>query len=152
MGTHYRGSARGVRALDTFVKLVRAANAVHTRLDRSYQRTGLSGSRLGVLEALFHLGPLQQHELGRKLLVSRANVTLVVDSLSEQGLVRREREETDRRCVRVHLTTKGRHKIAQVFPEHVAEIEDALSPLTAAEQRQLGCLCRKLGRALSDGR
>ena len=46
---------------------------------------------------LLHLGPMHQRELGRKLLKSSGNITLVVDNLEKRGLVRREREREDRR-------------------------------------------------------
>jgi len=149
MGTHYKGARREVRALDAQIKLERATNALRSRLEARLKPTGLAMRQLGVLEALLHLGPLQQHELGAKLLVSRANVTLIVDELARRGLVRREREVDDRRCNRVHLTAAGREKIGRIFPGHVAAIVEALAVLGADEQEQLARLCRKLGRALA---
>ena len=144
-GSRYDGTAREVRALDTFVKLVRAANEVRAHLDPQFRAMELTEKQFGVLEALLHLGPLQQHEIGKRVLVSRANITLIVDQLSTRGLVRRERQRDDRRCVRVHLTAEGRRRIEALFPAHAAAITDTLSPLTAVEQQQLGRLCRKLG-------
>ena len=143
--THYRGSAREVRSLDAFIKLMRAANTVRAALEPGIRKSGLTEKQLGVLESLLHLGPLEQHELGKKLLISRANVTLIVDLLAERKLVRRERGRQDRRCVRVHLTSEGRRRIAKVFPGHVSAIVDAMSALSASEQQELGRLCRKLG-------
>ncbi len=150
MGTHFKGNSREIRALDAFIKLMRAADTVQTRLDPALRRSGLTEKQLGVLEALWHLGPLHQHEIGRKLLISRANITLIVNQLSERRLVRREREQDDRRYVCVHLTSEGRRRIGQIFPEHVSRIVEALSPLTKKEQTELGRLCRKLGLALQN--
>ena len=148
MGTHYRGTREEVRALDACIKILRAASALREWLDRGAAAAGLTSSQLGVLEALLHLGPLQHHELGTKLLVSRANVTLLVDRLVAIGLVRRVRERTDRRCVRVELTVAGRRRIRAVVAGHVQRIVAGLSVLRADEQLELGRLCRKLGRAL----
>jgi MarR family 2-MHQ and catechol resistance regulon transcriptional repressor len=145
MGTRYRGSRRETRALDAFIKMMRAAGTVEARLQAHLKRAGLTTTQLGVLEMLLHLGPLRQHEIGERLLVSRANVTLVVDQLAKRGWVRREQDSMDRRCMVVHLTAAGRRKIERVFPEHSANIAQAFSPLTAAEQEELGRLCRKLG-------
>lgn len=149
MGTQYRGTPREVRALDAQIKLLRATSALRSRLEARLRPSGLAVRQLGVLEALLHLGPLEQHELGVKLLVSRANVTLIVDELARRGLVRRERRRDDRRCVLVHLTPGGRALVERVFPDHVAAIVEAFSALRAAEQRQLARLCRKLGLALA---
>lgn len=148
MATRYKGSPREVRALDAYIKLMRAANSVSGRVEPQLRTVGLTGRQLGVLEALLHLGPLQQHELGKKLLISRANVTLIVDQLAGRKLVRREREVEDRRCIRVHLTAEGRRRIRKVFPEHAARIADALSGLGAGEQDELARLCRALGLSL----
>ena len=64
MPTHYKGSQRDVVALDTFVKLVRAADTVTGRLYGPMQREhGITESQLGVLEALYHLGPMAQTQL-----------------------------------------------------------------------------------------
>src|SRR5881296_404225 len=137
MGTHYRGRAAEVRALDTYIKLTRATSSVGVRLSRGLAGAGLTPTQLGVLEALLHLGPLGQRVLGGKLLMSGGNVTTVLDN--------RERRGDDRRNVTVHLTPQGRRLIAGVFPAHVRAIVDAFSALTPAEQDTLGRLARKLG-------
>src|SRR5579871_2210490 len=146
MPTHYQGTKAEQRALDAFVKLVRAANSVGTSLAGAYAAAGLTESQFGVLEALFHLGPLHPCDLAVKLLSSGGNLTLVLDNLEKRGLVRRERGSKDRRFVTVHLTPEGRALIADVFPRHVADVVARFGVLTAAEQEELGRLCRKLGR------
>ncbi len=146
MGTHYQGKPGEVRALDTFIKLVRSADTVSSRLNRRLGTLELTESQFGVLEALHHLGPLCQRALAEKLLRTGGNLTLVVDNLEKRGLVRRERDEADRRFVTVHLTPAGRKLIEAIFPGHVRAIVDELGGLTAAEQEELGRLCRKLGK------
>jgi len=99
-----------------------------------------------VLEALYHSGPLSQKEIGQKILRSSGNITMVIDNLEKTGLVRRERNEADRRFFIVHLTAKGDNLINKIFPPHAAVIAKDLGVLTAAEQNALGSLCKKLGR------
>jgi len=148
VGTKYTGGAAEVRALDTFIKLVRAANSLRARLVPALSDAHLTETQFGVLEVLFHLGPLCQRDIGEKLLTSGGNVTLVVDNLEKRGLVRRIRETADRRYVAVHLTPAGRRLIARVFPGHAARVTEALGALTASEQDALAALCRKLGLSL----
>lgn len=133
-------------ALGTYVKLLRATDSVTARLASQITATGLSWSQFGVLEALYHVGPLCQKELGEKLLKTTGNITMVVDNLERRGLVRRERLEEDRRYVRVHLTECGQALIAQLFPTHAEAITQEMSALTVDEQEELGRLCRKLGK------
>src|SRR5262245_28344551 len=99
MGTHYRGSAKEVRALDLLIKLMRATKSVTERLDAHLGGSGLSENQFGVLEILLHLGPQNPNVIGDKLFTSRPNVTLLVDTLEKRGFVERRRCTEDRRLV-----------------------------------------------------
>src|SRR5208282_306758 len=145
MPTHYKGSADTVRALNAHINLARATDSLFARLSPRLEKDGLTTGQFGVLEALLHLGPMCQHALGQKLLRSGGNVTLVVDNLEKRGWVRRERLESDRRMVMIHLTPAGRDLIARVFPKHAKAVKKEMSRLSAAEQETLRRLARKLG-------
>ena len=145
MKHRYRGNQKEIRALKTYVKLMRAAESVTARTHRHLSSTGLTISQFAVLESLYHLGPLSQREIGQKILRSSGNITMVIDNLEKNGLVRRERLEADRRFFIVHLTDKGYGLINKIFPPHAAVIAEDLAALTAAEQETLGRLCKKLG-------
>jgi MarR family 2-MHQ and catechol resistance regulon transcriptional repressor len=146
MGARYRGSEEERLALDTFVKLNRCVSSVSARLAAGYPFPGsLTASQFGVLEALLHCGPLSQLELGEKILKSKGNVSTVVDNLERAGLVKRERDRDDRRCVLVRLSPRGRQLIRRIFPRHARAIYEEMSALSGEEQEQLGRLCKKLG-------
>jgi len=147
MRERYQGNIEEARALRTYVKLMRAAESVTARTHRHLAATGLTISQFAVLEALYQLGPLSQREIGQKILRSSGNITMVIDNLEKNGLVRRERNEADRRFFIVHLTDKGYNLINNIFPPHAAVIAKYLGVLTAAEQDALGRLCKKLGLA-----
>ncbi len=151
MPTHHRGPPEERRALNAFIKLMRCAASVGGRLggpgDGGVAAAGLTGSQFGVLETLLHLGPLPQCTLARKHLTSPGNLTLVLNNLERDGLVRRQRSEADRRYVQVQLTDAGRALITDLFPRHARALTDLFAgALTAAEQEELGRLCGKLGR------
>ena len=145
MRGRYRGNKAETRALRTYVKLMRAAESVTARTHRHLSSTGLTISQFAVLEALYQLGPLSQREIGKKILRSSGNITMVIDNLEKSELVRRKRSEADRRFFIVHLTDRGYHLINKIFPPHAAVIAEDLGALTAAEQDTLGRLCKKLG-------
>lgn len=150
MPTHHRGTNQEVQALNAYITLFRAADSLAARGNTRLEAMGLTTGQFGVLEALLHLGPLCQRELGEKLLRTGGNITLVVDNLERDGLVRRERSRRDRRLVTVRLTPKGEKLIRKVFPGHATAIAGEMSHLTAAEQKQLRRLCRKLGRGVAE--
>ena len=145
MATKYRGPENQVRALNAFITLARASEAVAARLQRDLAGKRLTTSQFGVIEALLHLGPLCQGELAGKLLRSGASMTSVVEGLEKRGLVVRQRTEEDKRFVRVALTGKGRRLIQEIFPAHAETVARLFSILTEQEQEQLRRLCRKLG-------
>ncbi len=148
MGTHYRGTSRETRALDAFIKLMRAFDSIDAELNRHLREIGLTQGQLAILEALLHLGPMSQQQLAAKILRSGSNVTTVVDNLEKQDLVRRTRRSDDRRVVEVSLTAKGRRHIEERFPTHVQRVTELLAALEPDEQAQLATLCRKLGRSV----
>ena len=146
MGTRYRGTQEEVRALDTYIKLMRAAELVTTRIHRHLTTVNLTISQFGVLEALFHLGSLSQRDLAEKLLKSGGNMTMVIDNLEKRQLVKRERSVEDRRFVSVCLTDEGRQLISDIFPQHVEAVVEEMRVLTELEQEELGRLCLRLGK------
>ena len=145
MGTKYEGTKTERQALDAFIKLVRAAQSVSGRVESHFSRIELSVSQFGVLEALYHLGPLYQKDLASKILKSTGNITMVVDNLEKRGLVERVRDEKDRRHYSVRITEKGAGLIRSFFPGHVARIVSEMHALTRSEQEELGRLCKKVG-------
>ncbi|MEO5816970.1 MAG: MarR family transcriptional regulator [Gemmatimonadaceae bacterium] len=149
MPTHFKGTTNQVLALNTLIKLNRSVNALQTRLVPLIQRDfGITESQFAVLEALHHLGPLSQGQLCQKILRSGSNVTTVIDNLERNALVRRDRDEDDRRVQIVTLTEQGRHVIIAAFPEHVARVTEIMGTLTPAEQEELGRICLKLGKSV----
>jgi MarR family 2-MHQ and catechol resistance regulon transcriptional repressor len=145
MPIHYQGSAEEKRALDAYVKLSRAAESVSLMINAHLRDYGLTVSRFGVLEAIYHLGPMQVGELGEKILKSSGNMTLVIDNLEKRGLVRREQRRDDRRCTDIHLTGEGEALVEEVLRPHVAGVAGVFAVLSPEEQNQLGALCRRLG-------
>lgn len=145
MGTRYKGKDSEVRALDAYIKLMRAAESVSARVHARLGAFSLTQSQFGVLDALYHLGPLSQGELARKILKSSGNITMVVDNLEKRGLVTRERGREDRRYNTVTLTKKGSTFFRKILPGHVQAISDEIGALTGEEQAVLGTLCKKIG-------
>jgi len=133
------------RALNSYTKLMRATESVTSRISRSMLAANLTISQFGVLEALYHKGPLCQRDIAAKILKSTGNITMVIDNLEKRGLVRRERDSRDRRYLTVFLTDGGTSLIAKVFPTVESSIVTEMAALSEDEQELLGNLCKKLG-------
>ncbi|MEO1022275.1 MAG: MarR family transcriptional regulator [Bacteroidota bacterium] len=145
MATHYNGNQEHISTLNAFIKLMRASESVSSRLSRHLSEHNLTISQFGVLEALLHLGSLNQKELGQKLLKSGGNITLVIDNLQKRGLVERKTDPNDGRAYLIHLTKKGSEFISTFFPMHLEKISEEFSVLSIEEKEELSALCKKLG-------
>jgi MarR family transcriptional regulator, 2-MHQ and catechol-resistance regulon repressor len=151
MPTRYRGTAAETRALNAFIKLMRATNALGSHLARALAgEADLTMSQFAVLEALLHLGPMSQGDICGKLLLSGSNITTVIDNLEKRALVRRVRRTDDRRVVDVSLTAKGRQLIGGLFPSHARRITSLFAALSPRQQDELAALCRTLGLSIQD--
>ncbi len=139
------------RALRLWISLARCYATFSRAVACKVAEYDLTAPQFGVLEALYHKGPLSLGDLAEKLLVTGGNVTYVMDRLEAQGLVARERSGDDRRVVRAHLTTKGRATIEAVFPGHVTFVRDLVVGLEAHDQEKLRMLLKRLGKGIAQG-
>ena len=145
MATHYKGTVKERRALNAWIKFTRAGLTLRSQIDNSLRRFELTESQFAVVEALYHLGPLNLTQISQKLLCTGGNLTTVVDNLEKQELVKRVPSKTDRRQIEIHLTPKGRSHIKKLFPDHVQAIVREMNVLSPSEQDELSRLCKKLG-------
>lgn len=148
MGTHYKGPDKEKLALEVMIKLLRCAESFTQATKDVYTKAGLTESQFGVLEALYHLGPMSQKEIGSKILKTKGNLTMIVDNLLKNGLVLRAQQPADKRYYSIRISASGEKLIRQVFPDHVRGVVKALSALDPKEQAQLAFLCKKLGTSL----
>ena len=138
------------RALKLWVVLARAHAAVVSHVEAHVASHGLTLAEFGVLEALYHKGPLLLGDVQRKILVSSGGVTFLVDRLAAKGLVERRICEEDRRARYAALTADGERLMRRIFPEHAAMLERALESLDADEQVAATDLLRRLGHGAAE--
>lgn len=134
-------------ALRLWIALARAHNAVQAHAAADVARHGLTVAEFGVLEALFHKGPMLLGEVQRRILVSSGGITWLVDRLEKRGLVERRPCPGDRRARLAALTSEGEALVRGIFPEHAARIKAAVSGLGKKEKRE----AIRLLRALAEG-
>ena len=132
-------------ALRLLIVMSRALRAVTEPARQQLKRWDLSPTEFGVLEALYHKGPLPLTALAERVLITGASMTYAVKQLEQRGLVLRRPSAEDQRFVFGELTDDGRALIAQVFPEHAEAIRQAMRGLSRQEKRQAAELLKRLG-------
>ncbi len=106
---------------------------------------GLSKSTLNILMLLRHAPAegMQLHDLGEMLLVSRANITGLIDHLEEKGYVKRIVDIRDRRARYARITGKAEALLDEFIPVHYGNVQMLMEDLTTGEKHMLVTLLKK---------
>lgn len=134
------------QAIATWLRLARFYHKADRRLLATLRCHDLSIAQFDVLAQLGAAEGITQQELANKLLVTKGNVTQLLDRMTSGGLLTRRQ---DGRANRLYLTEAGHALFNLTVPRQEDEITRIFAPLTVAEQAQLSALLRKLDRALN---
>jgi len=88
---------------------------------------------------------LRMSELAQRVVLSRSNLTRLVDRLEDAGLVLRERSEEDRRGAYAVLTQAGRDMRRRMWPVYQSGIRQLFeTQLSEAEADTVGQVLRRV--------
>jgi MarR family transcriptional regulator, 2-MHQ and catechol-resistance regulon repressor len=142
------GAAESLDALLVF-NLLRSHNYVAPYIDRGLRGLNLTCAQLNfllLLSATKKQG-LPLSEVGRRLVVSKANITGLANRLELRGFVRRGKAD-DRRVIAAKLTKEGGRLVSGIFPAHEKLFSEMVDCLNTNEKRQLIRLLTKLRKGL----
>jgi DNA-binding MarR family transcriptional regulator len=139
-------SSRHVEAADRF-----HSAAIHAlrHVRREDPRTGLSAARLSALSVLVYGGPRTLGELAAAEQVRPATMTRIVQSLAQDGYVRRDSDPTDGRVVRLQATAKGTRVMQEGRERRVANLAGLLGRLSPDEVARVHEAAELVERALA---
>lgn len=80
---------------------------------------------------------ITQKDLAERTEKDQANVTRIIDLLEKKGLVRREKNSTDRRSMLVHLTDEGERLRERLAPIEESVVKASLSGMSEEEKALL---------------
>ena len=106
----------------------------------------LSPVEFTILMLVAHNRDATQKQLSQALAVSAPNVTALIDRMNERDLLKRVRNETDRRSQHVRLTRKGAALVRGVREVSLTMERDLLRHLSEAERGMLIELLQKVAR------
>lgn len=133
-----------------WVAVARACHVLERTLAVKLAPLDLKPAQLDVLMNLHRHPGMSQHDLARKLLVGRSNITMLLPQLETRGLLRRDSDDKDKRILRLSLTEAGEALLAKALKVHTALIELAMSQSTPQECDMVGEHMRKLIEALQE--
>lgn len=121
-----------------WIAVVRAEKAVVRALSQALAPLGLKIAQLDVLMNLYRHPGTSQHDLARRLLVGRSNITMLLPQLEEQELLRREGDPNDRRVMRLYLTEKGEALLMKALEVYTGLIDRVMAQSTPSQCNALG--------------
>jgi DNA-binding MarR family transcriptional regulator len=136
------------KTVHTWVELHRAQRRLLDRVAADLKRSGLPPlDWYDVLLELRRAGEpgLRQYEIGEKILLSKHNLSRLIDRLEKQGLAVREACAEDGRGNRIKITARGEQTLQKSWPVYGRAVQREFGEkLGPREQSQLARLLDKL--------
>ena len=128
---------------------------LHRSLRRNYDRRlksfGLTPSQFEVIMILWTEDGIVLGELRRRLSRDGPTITGVVDRMEKKMLVKRIRDQRDRRVVKVHLTSKGKNMQGDLERTKKLVMEKITRSLSRKDMNSLVSLMEKMMRNTERG-
>jgi MarR family 2-MHQ and catechol resistance regulon transcriptional repressor len=123
---------------EAVLNIIRTANLLSQKGAERFRDYDLTVAQFNVLFALkYKERHLSQADLGKRLVVTRASVTSVLDKLESKGLVARVEVPDNRRIYHVELTAGGKTLVDEVEQHYRQDIQDVLHGFSESECRRL---------------
>ncbi len=119
------------------IGLVSANDLLIQILNSNYAKFGISETKFNALFLLYKSKEegMLLSELGEEMVVTRANITGLIDRLEKDELVRRLSHPTDRRSKIAKITSKGIQLIENIIPVHI-ELNQKLTALLTVKEKE----------------
>jgi DNA-binding MarR family transcriptional regulator len=142
-----RGRGHSSPAILAWLRLARVFQRIDRATAEQLRQWDLTVPQFDVLVQIARTEAIAQQELAAHLLVTKGNISQLIERMERGELVSRERDGLTKR---VNLTERGWELHDASLPAQEALIERLLAALTLEEQEQLHTLLRKLDYALAD--
>jgi DNA-binding MarR family transcriptional regulator len=136
-----------VRPLEVLSRVTRLARHLDRARRTAFEAHDLEVWEFDVLAALRRAGRpymLSPGALVAQTMVTSGTMTNRIDRLEARGLVTRQPDPTDRRGVRVKLTSRGKDAVDSALADLLAREEELLAALSSRQQETLSGLLRSL--------
>ena len=123
-----------LKTMIVFHKAERTIRAIEAQI---FKKHDLTPTQFSVLETLYSKGELRIQDLIDRILATSGNMTVVIKNMERDGWIVRTCDPNDRRAFLIGLTEQGRAKIEAALPDHIKNIQQALSILEEDDKRDL---------------
>jgi DNA-binding MarR family transcriptional regulator len=122
---------------DLLVALLLVQTRLERRSESFFQPFGLTSAQFNILNMLaYHEGRMEQAALVDLLLVGKSSISIVLNRMVRDQLVRREEHPQDRRQVVLLLTPKGRALWRKISPGYEAGVKKIFGALPVTHRQR----------------
>jgi len=133
-------------SVEMFLNLAYTYDVVSGHMSGKITPYGITKAGFNVLRILSRCESkaCKQNEISQLMLVSRANITGLVDSLSRQSLVERINDPNDRRVNMIKILPKGEKLLEDLLPGYYKHMHEVCLVFTAKEKQIFNDLLKRL--------
>lgn len=129
------------RKLEVFPAIRWCAARIQRFVQAEADPHGLTDGAARVLMQLSHSSDQPLGSLAVGMHVSPKNITILIDQLEKDGLVRRLHDPIDRRSIRAQLTDDGRRLVGQFQREFMTRSLELVDDITQEELERVRHIC-----------
>ncbi len=136
LGNFYIESNQGKPRGQIFHSILCLYAVLEEKISEYLAPYNLTTLKFNALILIKHKDPeqgLSQNEIGSHMIISPSNITRLLDSLNEDGYVKRYPSKEDRRVNLVKITPKGSEILDKVWPGYCDLIRKNVTLLSEAE-------------------
>jgi len=123
---------------DLLVAFLLVQNLMERRSESFFQPYGLTGAQFNILNLLgYHDGRMEQVALVELLLVGKSSISIVLNRMVRDDLVKREVHPKDRRQMVLVQTAKGRALWRKISPIYEASVNEIFGAIPVSRRRNL---------------
>ncbi|WP_109369114.1 MarR family winged helix-turn-helix transcriptional regulator [Ochrobactrum soli] len=131
-----------------WIAVARAGKAVERALAQGLAPFDLKIADLDVLMNIYRHPGESQHDLARRILVGRSNITMLLPKLENRGLLMRNGDPVDKRIIRLTLTPDGEKLLGEALLVYTDLIDRVMAQSTAAQCNAMGNMMRRIADML----
>lgn len=125
--------------------LMVAFQSIYSQLEKDLNSEGISVSRFQILFYLYFEGSHKATELSKKLLVTRANMSMFLKRMESDGMIKFDFPDRQKRPV-VEITKSGVIFFESLFPRHIKRVQKLVVPFSKPTLSELKKMADSFGQ------
>lgn len=134
---------------DLLIAIRQITRAIDLSSKRLVKLAGLTAPQFLVLQTLSLEEPRKPSDIAKKVFLSQATVSSIIDRLIKAEFVRREKSRSDGRVIHIYLTDKGQKRLKSAPPLLQESFTKQFEELERWEQSQLLSSLQRLANMMN---